>query len=172
MRAARTTLRPLLLLSSLVSTSAFTLRGRPVATAAFPSASRLNSRSRALITMSTTGELLETCNEACDALSEMVVAIYALVSDKSGTTTKQDKSVFTLADGLVQALLKRMLVPHVGAIIGEEDESELTSTRHPSRRASSSHPMTSPGSWRAHATSSTRSPAASSLAAPRTSSRS
>lgn len=75
--------------------------------------------------MSTTGVLLETCNEACDALSEMVVAIYALVSDKSGTTTKQDKSVFTLADGLVQALLKRMLVPHVGAIIGEEDESEL-----------------------------------------------
>ena len=126
-------LRPLLLLSSLVSTSAFTLRGRPVATAAFSSASRLNSRSRALITMSTTGELLETCNEACDALSEMVVAIYALVSDKSGTTTKQDKSVFTLADGLVQALLKRMLAPHVSAIVGEEDESELNVDAPPFR---------------------------------------
>ena len=83
--------------------------------------------------MSTTGELLETCEEACDALSEMVVAIYALVSDKSGTMTKQDKSVFTLADGLVQALLKRMLAPHVGAIVGEEDESELNVDAPPFR---------------------------------------
>lgn len=133
MRAARTTLSPLLLLSSLVSTSAFALRSRPVATAAFSSASRPNSRRPALVAMSTTGELLETCNEACDALSEMVVAIYALVSDKSGTTTKQDKSVFTLADGLVQALLKRMLAPHVGAIVGEEDESELNVDAPPFR---------------------------------------
>ena len=133
MRAARTTLRPLLLLSSLVSTSAFALRSRPVATAAFSSASRPNSRRPALVAMSTTGELLETCNEACDALSEMLVAIYALVSDKSGTTTKQDKSVFTLADGLVQALLKRMLAPHVGAIVGEEDESELNVDAPPFR---------------------------------------
>ena len=83
--------------------------------------------------MSTTGELLGTCEEACDALSEMVVAIYALVSDNSGTTRKQDKSYFTLADGLVQALLKRMLAPHVGAIVGEEDESELNVDAPPFR---------------------------------------
>ena len=83
--------------------------------------------------MSTTGALLETCTEACDALSKMIVAIYALVSDSSGTTTKQDKSVFTLADGLVQALLKRMLAPHVGAIVGEEDESELNVDAPPFR---------------------------------------
>ena len=83
--------------------------------------------------MSTTGELLDTCEEACGALSEMVVAIYALVSDNSGATKKQDKSYFTLADGLVQALLKRMLAPHVGAIVGEEDESELNVDAPPFR---------------------------------------
>ncbi|EOD27438.1 hypothetical protein EMIHUDRAFT_457163 [Emiliania huxleyi CCMP1516] len=78
--------------------------------------------------------LLSTCAEACGELSELVAAIYGLVSaDGSAATLKQDKSVFTLADGLVQALLRRLLAPHVASIVGEEDESEISVDRPPFR---------------------------------------
>lgn len=78
--------------------------------------------------------LLETCHDACSSLSVMVGAIYNMVSaDESKATLKQDKSVFTLADGLVQALLKRMLIPHVAGIVGEEDEDELNVVEPPFR---------------------------------------
>ena len=78
--------------------------------------------------------LLETCHDACTSLSVLVGAIYNMVSaDESKTTLKQDKSVFTLADGLVQALLKRMLEPHVAGIVGEEDEDVLNIVEPPFR---------------------------------------
>ena len=77
-----------------------------------------------------TAALLDTCRSACDTLSVMVSAIYG---NDALTTTKQDKSAFTLADGLVQAMLKRMLAPHVGSIVGEEDESEINIDAPPFR---------------------------------------
>ena len=63
-----------------------------------------------------TAALLDTCRSACDTLSVMVSAIYG---NDALTTTKQDKSAFTLADGLVQAM------EAVGGAFGPERAEEL-----------------------------------------------
>lgn len=49
--------------------------------------------------------LLDTCLAACDKTSELVRAIYALIpADREGAVEqKRDTSVYTLADGFVQA---------------------------------------------------------------------
>ena len=139
-RLAKTPLRhaaPLLLLTA--TSSAFHLQHR--ATASFarhshvrPLAAPLMSGDVKRAKAADSALLLETCHDACSSLSVMVGAIYNMVSaDESKATLKQDKSVFTLADGLVQALLKRMLIPHVAGIVGEEDEDELNIVEPPFR---------------------------------------
>ena len=49
--------------------------------------------------------LLDTCLAACDKTSELVRAIYSLIpADREGAVEqKRDTSVYTLADGFVQA---------------------------------------------------------------------
>jgi hypothetical protein len=65
-------------------------------------------------------QLLIVCVEACDALSILVKALYDNLSGDSAKL-KEDQSVFTIADGLVQGLLKRILFDNVfKAIVGEE----------------------------------------------------
>ena len=48
--------------------------------------------------------LLATCKTACDDIQPFVEAVYAtLGNDASGAVLKADKSMFSLADGIVQA---------------------------------------------------------------------
>ncbi|KAJ1624888.1 hypothetical protein T492DRAFT_881086 [Pavlovales sp. CCMP2436] len=92
-------------------TSAFVRQARP-----------LHSRSQ-LLALSGGGagqtpitSLLELCKEACDELSVLVRLVYAGMRAEDAAL-KADKSVFTIADGLVQHLLQDVLC----AIVGEED---------------------------------------------------
>ena len=68
--------------------------------------------------------LLIACREACDAMSTLVRAVYE--SEEFGVERKsKDGSAFTLADGLVQALLVRLLNETIGQILGEEESGAL-----------------------------------------------
>ena len=61
-------------------------------------------RSPALLLLAALGALLTTCKTACDDLTPFVEAVYAsLGKDASGAVLKADKSMFSLADGIVQA---------------------------------------------------------------------
>jgi len=66
--------------------------------------------------------LLELCKEACDELSVLVRLVYAGMRAEDAAL-KADKSVFTIADGLVQHLLQTTLLREdvLCAIVGEED---------------------------------------------------
>ena len=71
--------------------------------------------------------LLETCKDACDEITELVEAVYAQLAKEPGAAVlKADKSFFSLADGVVQAMLMRLLSARVGAIVGEEDEAAIS----------------------------------------------
>jgi 3'(2'), 5'-bisphosphate nucleotidase len=80
-----------------------------------------------------TSALLNSCLRACGAVTPLTKAVYAMVGAEHGapvpagasTASKADGSLFTLADGLVQALLERLLRPLVVAIIAEEDSASL-----------------------------------------------
>lgn len=76
--------------------------------------------------------LLEHCLHACNSISELVETIYEMIggSDgqgraRPGVAFKSDESYFTLADGLVQALLLRMLSGVVAEVVGEEDSMKV-----------------------------------------------
>lgn len=75
--------------------------------------------------MSDAQRLLLATLEACDALQPLVRALYdSLRGD--GTTLKEDQSVFTIADGLVQQLVKQHLLhERVHAVVGEEDSADV-----------------------------------------------
>jgi 3'-phosphoadenosine 5'-phosphosulfate (PAPS) 3'-phosphatase len=75
--------------------------------------------------MSVAQRLVSCTVEACDVLQPLVRALYdSLRGD--GTTLKEDQSVFTIADGLVQQLLKaHFLHDRVGQIVGEEDSANI-----------------------------------------------
>ena len=50
------------------------------------------------------GALLQTCKTACDDFTPFVEAVYAqLNKDPNASVRKEDKSFFSLADGVVQA---------------------------------------------------------------------
>lgn len=77
--------------------------------------------------------LLETSKAACDSIGILVRRFYlAINSDTS--TLKADKSVFTIADGIVQELLSEYLFAGPGkfsAIVGEEEESNVNIKNRP-----------------------------------------
>ena len=82
-------------------------------------------------------ELLEICLEACKVMTPMIrefyIAISRGVSNVEGLQTlKSDKSVFTIADGMVQYLLKDILFKDkFKGIVGEEDAIiDLTGTTY------------------------------------------
>ena len=76
-------------------------------------------------------ELCEVTRVACDSLTPMVIQFYQLVSglaltagdSETGKKLKDDASVFTTADGIVQHLLAKHLFGNCGfrAIVAEED---------------------------------------------------
>jgi 3'-phosphoadenosine 5'-phosphosulfate (PAPS) 3'-phosphatase len=73
--------------------------------------------------------ILEQCKLACDSISDLVEEVYSLIGSAgsagaAATAFKGDESYFTLADGLVQALLLRLLIDRVGDVVGEEDGTE------------------------------------------------
>ena len=87
------------------------------------------------------GSLERLCSislRACQLMNPLISQIYQELlvlspatsdygtSSNSVKTVKQDKSAFTIADGLVQRLLIKVLFSQVGfrAIVGEEDEGE------------------------------------------------
>ena len=67
-------------------------------------------------------DILQSCRKACTTISKVVKDIYKDLNDDSDLSTKKaDSSYFTIADGLVQCLLFRLLSDKVGGIVGEED---------------------------------------------------
>jgi len=83
----------------------------------------------------TVSEVLDACLEACEAATPLVKEVYTLVGAErtaaaaggagGSSANKGDGSLFTLADGLVQALFERLLRQIVAEVIAEEDSSSL-----------------------------------------------
>ena len=71
-------------------------------------------------------ELLRVSKEACDELAVFVRELYSALSGDAAKL-KEDKSVFTIADGIVQETLKSCLFAgnKFEAIVGEEDSSNI-----------------------------------------------
>eukprot|EP00308_Calcidiscus_leptoporus_P021906 CAMPEP_0119364276 /NCGR_PEP_ID=MMETSP1334-20130426/11196_1 /TAXON_ID=127549 /ORGANISM="Calcidiscus leptoporus, Strain RCC1130" /LENGTH=367 /DNA_ID=CAMNT_0007379931 /DNA_START=53 /DNA_END=1156 /DNA_ORIENTATION=- len=81
------------------------------------------------------GSLLNVCLSACDAVAPLANDIYDLVSVNSARASnlKADKSYFSLADGIIQALMMRLLRPRLGGFVGEEDEEAIHIDEEPFR---------------------------------------
>jgi 3'(2'), 5'-bisphosphate nucleotidase len=81
--------------------------------------------------------LLLVSKQACDALSKMICAFYGHLNSGEGDSLmkmKTDKSVFTVADGIVQHLLQVHLFRRGSlfkAVVGEEDESSVNISTRP-----------------------------------------
>lgn len=82
----------------------------------------------------TKGPLAELCDisrDACAILAEFVVPCYETMNSET-SKLKSDKSVFTIADGIVQHLLiEHLYVNKFFNIVGEEDESSINITNKP-----------------------------------------
>jgi len=77
--------------------------------------------------------LLETSKEACESIGAMVRRFYLAINSET-STLKADKSVFTIADGIVQELLAEYLYAGSGKfceIVGEEDSSNVNIKQRP-----------------------------------------
>jgi 3'-phosphoadenosine 5'-phosphosulfate (PAPS) 3'-phosphatase len=70
--------------------------------------------------------LLEVSKDACDVLAPMILAFYNAINGETAKL-KSDASVFTIADGIVQHLLRDHLFAgdKFLGIVGEEDESNI-----------------------------------------------
>jgi len=76
------------------------------------------------------GELVSICKEACDSIAPMVRTFYHAINGETAKL-KADKSVFTIADGIVQHLLVEHLLAggKLKGIVGEEDAKVNITTR-------------------------------------------
>lgn len=69
--------------------------------------------------------------EACDIMTPMIREFYYALND-STSKLKDDKSVFTIADGIVQHLLVENLFGNrFDAVVGEEEDSKVNITTRP-----------------------------------------
>jgi 3'(2'), 5'-bisphosphate nucleotidase len=70
--------------------------------------------------------LLEVSKDACDAMAPMIMSFYTAINSETAKL-KSDASVFTIADGIVQHLIRDHLFAgnKFRAIVGEEDESNI-----------------------------------------------
>lgn len=70
--------------------------------------------------------------EACDKLAPMVLAFYTSITGETAKL-KEDKSVFTIADGIVQHLLIQNLFSggKFANLVGEEDETNVNIETRP-----------------------------------------
>ena len=70
--------------------------------------------------------LLRVCKAACEEMRPFLEKAYALLAiAPEGATRKEDKSHFSLADGVVQAMVSRLLHRHVADVLGEEDDKSI-----------------------------------------------
>lgn len=75
--------------------------------------------------------LCQISREACSILSDFVVPCYETMNSET-SKLKADKSVFTIADGIVQHLLiEHLYVKKFANIVGEEDGSAINITTKP-----------------------------------------
>jgi 3'-phosphoadenosine 5'-phosphosulfate (PAPS) 3'-phosphatase len=81
--------------------------------------------------------LLDVTKQACDELAVFVRAVYDSLSGDSSDSAKMkdDKSLFTIADGIVQETLKSCLFGggKFEALVGEEDSSNINILEKPYR---------------------------------------
>jgi 3'(2'), 5'-bisphosphate nucleotidase len=76
-------------------------------------------------------QLCEISRDACAILAEFVVPCYDTMNSDT-SKLKADKSVFTIADGIVQHLLiEHLYVGKFLNIVGEEDDSSVNITSKP-----------------------------------------
>jgi len=69
--------------------------------------------------------------EACDIMTPMVRQFYYALNGET-SKLKDDKSVFTIADGIVQHLLvENLFGSHFDAVVGEEEDSNVNITTRP-----------------------------------------
>lgn len=81
--------------------------------------------------LATLGELCTVSRDACAVLSELVHPFYVSIGSETAKL-KSDKSVFTIADGIVQHLLTHSLFAgRFANIVGEEDESVINILSRP-----------------------------------------
>jgi len=75
-------------------------------------------------------QLVETTKEACDVMAPMINDFYSSINDDT-RKLKADKSVFTIADGIVQHLLTEHLFASdkFRGVVGEEDAVVNITTR-------------------------------------------
>lgn len=67
----------------------------------------------------------------CNVMTPLVVGFYRAMNDETAKL-KADKSVFTIADGLVQHLLvNHLFAGKFANIVGEEDETNVNITTRP-----------------------------------------
>ena len=68
---------------------------------------------------------------SCNVMTPMVLSFYSKINNDTAKL-KEDKSVFTIADGLVQHLLVNHLFrDKFKAVVGEEDETNVNITSRP-----------------------------------------
>lgn len=76
------------------------------------------------------GELCQISKEACNIISELILPFYLSINSET-SKLKSDKSVFTIADGIVQYLLTQLFQGKFLNIVGEEDESVINIISRP-----------------------------------------
>ena len=78
--------------------------------------------------------ILKTCKKACDALQPFIQAVYYILymkknnitsdtddADTVATTKNSETDIFTIADGMVQYIIKKYLFPEGQSFVGEEE---------------------------------------------------
>lgn len=79
----------------------------------------------------TLSNLLLISKNACEIISELILPFYLSINSET-SKLKSDKSVFTIADGIVQYLLTQSLFKlKLNSIIGEEDDSIINIISRP-----------------------------------------
>ena len=96
--------RVLLVLALVASTVALSLSA----------SSRTRHRPVTMAAAQPVGSLLSTCKVACDDVTLLVEAVYArLAKEPGGAVRKEDKSFFSLADGIVQVRRGPRVTPSI-----------------------------------------------------------
>jgi 3'-phosphoadenosine 5'-phosphosulfate (PAPS) 3'-phosphatase len=94
--------------------------------------SAITTNNQVMSPSKTLGPLCLVCKEACDVMAPMISTFYTAINHET-SKLKADKSVFTIADGIVQ----HVLINHLFAgqkfkeVVGEEDECVVNIYKRP-----------------------------------------
>jgi 3'-phosphoadenosine 5'-phosphosulfate (PAPS) 3'-phosphatase len=79
-----------------------------------------------LVSRASLGSLCVVSRHACSIIAEVVSPFYESIKTDETAKLKADKSVFTIADGVVQHLLiNHLFIGKFADIVGEEDDSNV-----------------------------------------------